>query len=102
MQKISNREEGSVSTILYNLNESYKTKIYTDKYGRTDKIENYKNSSMERSIYFARQELNESDGAAEVTEMFDGYEQKRINIPMMNLITRPVTEEKKIIMIFLS
>lgn len=76
MQKISNREEGSVSTILYNLNESYKTKIYTDKYGRTDKIENYKNSSMERSIYFARQELNESDGAAEVTEMFDGYEQK--------------------------
>lgn len=31
---------------------------------------------MERSIYFARQELNESDGAAEVTEMFDGYEQK--------------------------
>ena len=52
------------------------TVITLDKYGRTDEIREKDFAGSEKTTTFTRQNLSESAGAAEVTEMYDPYENR--------------------------
>lgn len=75
VKKISDYNAGiSESIHYYEANKSYSTKITTNKYGITDSVLETDVNNV-RSIGFVRQELWESRGAAEITNLYDPYEQ---------------------------
>ena len=59
-----------------NAGSADETKVTLDKYGRTSRIEERSFGEIYKTTSFTRQEVNESEGASEVVEMYDPYEDR--------------------------
>lgn len=59
-----------------NAGSADETKVTLDKYGRTSRIEEKSFGENYKTTSFTRQEVNESEGASEVVEMYDPYEDR--------------------------